>query len=630
MGGSERVRKRSPVSGSNGFAAADDGSSSAPPSRATNGNVRRRRRKQGGVRPKKSWSWLLIPGTVVGFLIVACVVRLSAQSRFDDQLLMGDSSTNVRRILSDMPDDAPLTEEQEQEIIGAYRSDLDRFPVSVGADDHGSNPGWETIVHPSAEVETNAGRKKKTTAAELAGLLAGKALRGGFAKADGDDGDYMRVPKFWDPPPYRTIADERERRSGADASAADDLPRDGVRRYLGDFGSRLMTPAEAKSIGSRVPSGKGDGEMLETIFVAIASYRDWQCSSTVEGAFSRASHPERIRVAVVDQIRRGEDKPCSVPPDGPCEQFPDQHSCKFRSQIDYFTVDADLSVGPVFARHLGHRLYRGEYFAMQSDAHVAFVVGWDDEIIEQWHSAKNDMAVLSNYLSNIEDHIDLKTGERISKARPIMCQSGFEGFGAQKHLRHGQQPEGIPHIREPTLDPFWAAGFSFGRGHFVVNVPYDQHLPWVFQGEEISIGLRGFSYGYDYYSAERSVCYHFYGREGVPLFWENDHPRGTDTLAMRRLNSIIRMNLDDDDVNWLRTDELKYGIGKVRNLQTFFDAFGIHVEDQEVEAHLCRFVGKPMQKEFLPSLRSNGMGIDYNNITYRFVDKWKNEEDDDG
>jgi hypothetical protein len=45
----------------------------------------------------------------------------------------------------------------------------------------------------------------------------------------------------------------------------------------------------------------------------------------------------------------------------------------------------------------------------------------------------------------------------------------------------------------PTIEPFWAAGFSFGRGHFVVNVPYDQHLPWIFQGEEISIGLRGFS-----------------------------------------------------------------------------------------------------------------------------------------
>jgi hypothetical protein len=149
--------------------------------------------------------------------------------------------------------------------------------------------------------------------------------------------------------------------------------------------------------------------------------------------------------------------------------------CRYKDQIDIFTVDAGLSVGPVFARHLGHRLYRGEYFAMQSDAHVIFVSGWDDEIVEQWHSAKNEMAVLSTYLSGVEDHIDLKTGLRTSKSRPIMCNSDYEGQGEIKHLRHGQQPEGVPFIHDtPTLNPFWAAGFSFGRGHFVVNVPYDQ------------------------------------------------------------------------------------------------------------------------------------------------------------
>ena len=131
---------------------------------------------------------------------------------------------------------------------------------------------------------------------------------------------------------------------------------------------------------------------------------------------------------------------------------------------------------------------------MQSDAHVEFVLGWDDEIIEQWHTAKNEMAVLSTYLSGTENHIDVPTGKRISKARPIMCESDFEGHGDLKHLRHGQQPEGVSYIHDmPTLNPFWAAGFSFGRGHFVVNIPYDQHLPWIFQGEEISIGLRGFS-----------------------------------------------------------------------------------------------------------------------------------------
>lgn len=37
-------------------------------------------------------------------------------------------------------------------------------------------------------------------------------------------------------------------------------------------------------------------------------------------------------------------------------------------------------------------------------------------------------------------------------------------------LMHGQQPEEKPSVvGEPLLIPFWAAGFSFARGHFVVQ-----------------------------------------------------------------------------------------------------------------------------------------------------------------
>ena len=48
----------------------------------------------------------------------------------------------------------------------------------------------------------------------------------------------------------------------------------------------------------------------------------------------------------------------------------DQAACVNKDRIDYLTVDASLSFGPVFARHLGHRMYRGEYFAMQTDVHA--------------------------------------------------------------------------------------------------------------------------------------------------------------------------------------------------------------------------------------------------------------------
>ena len=151
----------------------------------------------------------------------------------------------------------------------------------------------------------------------------------------------LTVPAFYDPPRFEK--------------------HNGVRSYLGNYGESLMTKEQALSIGSVV-----NGQ--ETIFVAIASYRDFQCRQTIESIFSRAAHPERIRVAVVDQIDKG-DVPCSQP-EYSCESDPQQVLCKYREsgQLDFFTMEAQYAMGPVFARHLGNRMYRGEYYAIQCDA----------------------------------------------------------------------------------------------------------------------------------------------------------------------------------------------------------------------------------------------------------------------
>jgi [Skp1-protein]-hydroxyproline N-acetylglucosaminyltransferase len=389
-----------------------------------------------------------------------------------------------------------------------------------------------------------------------------------------------------------------------------------IRDYLGK-GEQTMTVEHAMSIGSFQDD-------QETIYCSIASYRDPECAGSANDLFERAKHPDRIRVAVIEQRVKGDPK-CMDPP-VPCDQDPEQGLCKYRHLIDYFEIDARLGVGPVFARHLAHRHYRGEYFAMQLDSHVRFTQDWDDDMVDQWKSARNEMAILTVYLSDIQKSIDPVTHENRHPDRPIMCASDYEGAGDYKHLRHGQQPEGRPGIHgEPTIEPFWAAGFSFARGHFVIQVPYDQYLPMVFQGEEISIGLRAFTYGYDFYAPERSVCFHMYAikdnlnrRKNIPLFWENNNLyTGVGVRAMKRLNCIIGMAKHDD---WQRDDEEKYGLGKVRTLEKYFKTFGIHPEIQKVEQHLCRFVGKPMQKEFLPVLRPNRMGLDYSLVTYEFKD----------
>ena len=191
-----------------------------------------------------------------------------------------------------------------------------------------------------------------------------------------------------------------------------------------------------------------------------------------------------------------------------------------------------------------------------------------------------------------------------------------------------------------------------------MNVPYDLYQPMIFQcvscysiylsdavtmhqhflfllnyrGEQMSIGIRGFTIGYDFYAPERSVCFHHYAegknavkRNKVPHYWENTSQyAGAGVKAMYRLLGVVHMNPEIDPSQWDHTEEDKYGLGGVRTPELFYDTFGIDVVKKVTEHHLCRFVetGK-MHKEFNAFLRPDGMGVDYSQITYKFTDPMK-------
>ena len=175
----------------------------------------------------------------------------------------------------------------------------------------------------------------------------------------------MKLPKFWSKPIHHNQLMTRDRAMQIGTCAEPD-PRTGS-AVRGDD-----CPTEAR-----------------TIFVAIASYRDFECRLTVESAFKRAAHPERLRIGVVDQIVSGEDVLCNEPV-LPCEKDPTQALCRYKDQVDVYQMEAELSIGPVFARHIGHRLYRGEYYSTQSDAHVTFTQNWDMDIISQMEATANE------------------------------------------------------------------------------------------------------------------------------------------------------------------------------------------------------------------------------------------------
>lgn len=82
------------------------------------------------------------------------------------------------------------------------------------------------------------------------------------------------------------------------------------------------------------------------------------------------------------------------------------------------------------------------------------------------------------------------------------------------------------------------------------------------------------------------------------------------------------MNPETSPDTWDHSEEDVYGIGSVRTPEKFYELFGIDVVKKKTEDHLCTFVddSAKMHKLFTPHLRSDGMGIDYTDIDYKFKD----------
>lgn len=91
--------------------------------------------------------------------------------------------------------------------------------------------------------------------------------------------------------------------------------------------------------------------------------------------------------------------------------------------------DANKARGPTWARFLQQQLLKDEEFCLQLDSHSLFGANWDTWLIRDWLSTKNERAVLSTYLANI-DQIDLQTEEGSTEQTvPHICRTVWGGYG---------------------------------------------------------------------------------------------------------------------------------------------------------------------------------------------------------
>jgi len=324
----------------------------------------------------------------------------------------------------------------------------------------------------------------------------------------------------------------------------------------------------------------------KTIFISIASYRDSECSNTINSIYSKAKWPKNVYIGICEQNKytSGYESELCIRPD--IERL-------YKNNIKITKLDYKNAKGPTYARYYCSKLWSGQEYYFQIDSHTSFEQDWDQSLInmiEQCRYKESDIGpndwglqgskkpVLSAYPSTDEQ---LKTkGFPVMDSCKINHNNDLPIFFAGFWNIESQRP-----IKSPK--PLVAAGYMFLDASFLYNVQYDPYLSGLFQGEETLFSARLYTYGYDIFAPCIKICSHHYNREG-PMY-HKDMPdfKECQKLAEKKVLFMLGL-LSDSDKSLLENnpdfmqDYKNYGLGSERTLESFWADSGIIVENNKL------------------------------------------------
>lgn len=361
---------------------------------------------------------------------------------------------------------------------------------------------------------------------------------------------------------------------------------------------------------------------MNTIFVQMAAYRDPQLVPTLLDMVKNAAHPENLHVGICWQ--HGDDEPTDIFLDngftitGFTEVNPlikdaltevtkkvtttvttidpetkEEVTSEIVEDVTTLEVGAptftmvhdsgakytviDLhyykTKGACWARNAIQQLYTAEKYTMQLDSHHRFVENWDTVSIDMLEGLRADgyaKPLLTAYIPSFDPEND-------PDARVMdPWKMDFDRFIPEGAVFFMPSTiDGWQELEKPVKARFFSAHFAFADGIFAVEVQHDPE--YFFHGEEISIGVRAFTHGYDLFHPHRLIAWHEYTRKGRIKVWDDmdttNRLKGRFELDWVQRNDLchkrnrILFGMDGEDPNQI--DFKEYGFGTVRTVQDF-------------------------------------------------------------
>lgn len=318
---------------------------------------------------------------------------------------------------------------------------------------------------------------------------------------------------------------------------------------------------------------KEPAAMVEnTIFLQIAAYRDPQLVPTLEDCIAKAKYPENLRFGIAWQH-------------APEDTLPEKFLKDSRFRI--LDIPFSESKGACWARNKIQQEYKNEKYTLQLDSHHRFAQNWDETLINMIEDLRKKgypKPLITSYISSFDPDND--PAGRVT----VPWKMNFDRFipeGAIFFLPAAMSEE---EQKEPLRGRFYSAHFAFADGSFCKEVQHDPE--YYFHGEEISIAVRAFTWGYDIFHPNVIVAWHEYTRKGRTKQWDDDKEWGKrNEHCHLRNRKLFGMDNEVQDV-----DFGIYGFGPVRTLKDYEHYAGISFKRRAVQKETVDFKAPPNPK----------------------------------
>ena len=300
------------------------------------------------------------------------------------------------------------------------------------------------------------------------------------------------------------------------------------------------------------------------IFIQIASYRDPQLILTIEDCIAKAKNPKKLVFSIAWQ-HSNEDK------------WDDLSLYKSDKRFKIVDIDYKESNGACWARNKLQQNYDGEEYTLQLDSHHRFIQDWDVELINMYKQLQkkgHEKPLLTGYVSSFNPERDPE------ERNMVPWKMNFDRFipeGAVFFLPAAI--DNFKELNEPIPARFYSAHFAFTTGDFVKEVPHDPN--YYFHGEEISIAVRAYTWGYDLFHPHKIVVWHEYTRKGRTKQWDDDKNWVSKNVDCHKRNrKLFEMDGEVKDIDFGEFD-----FGKERTLNDYEKYSGLSFSKRGVQQY---------------------------------------------